>query len=140
MAGRSDATGWMWAQACDLIDQAERLHRQFFRPAAPGRAQVVWEPPVDVFEDESEIVVVVAMPGVAADRIQVSGEPGAITVRGTRPLPYVGPGHAIRQLEIPYGAFERRIPLPARGLELEAPEVAQGCLILRLRKVEGAPR
>jgi HSP20 family protein len=140
MAGRSDATVWMWAQACDLIEQAERLHRQFFRPSASTQAQVVWEPPIDVFEDDREVVVVVAMPGVGADRIQVSGEPGAITVRGTRPLPYVGPGHAIRQLEIPYGAFERRIPLPARGLELEPPEVVQGCLILRLRKTDGGQR
>jgi HSP20 family molecular chaperone IbpA len=127
----------MWAQACDLIEQAERLHRQFFRPAAASRVQVVWEPPVDVFEDEREIVVVVAMPGVNADRMQVIGEPGVITVRGVRPLPLVGPGHSVRQLEIPYGVFERRIPLPARGLELDPPEMVQGCLILRLRKLGG---
>jgi HSP20 family molecular chaperone IbpA len=127
----------MWSQACDLLEQAERLHRQFFRPA-PGQAQVVWEPPVDVFEDEREIVIVVAMPGVSAERLQVIGEPGAITVRGARPLPLVGPGHAVRQLEIPYGAFERRIALPARELELDVPEMAQGCLVLRLRKLAGA--
>lgn len=137
MASGSDATGWMWSQACDLIEQAERLHRQFFRPAASQQARVVWEPPVDVFEDEREIVVVVAMPGVSAERIQVIGEPGALLVRGARPLPLVGPGHSVRQLEIPYGTFERRIPLPSRGLELETPEVVQGCVILRLRKVDG---
>jgi HSP20 family molecular chaperone IbpA len=135
MASGNDATGWMWAHAWDLIEEAERLHRQFFRPAATRQPGVVWEPPADVFEDAYEIVIVVAMPGVSAERIQVSGEPGAITVRGARPLPLVGPGHSVRQLEIPYGAFERRIPLPSRGLELEAPEVVQGCLILRLRKV-----
>jgi HSP20 family protein len=140
MASARDATGWMWSQACDLIEQAERLHRQFFRPAAPGQAQLVWEPPVDVFEDDREIVILVAMPGVSAERIQVVGEPGVITVRGARPLPLVGPGHSVRQLEIPYGAFERRIALPARGLELEAPEVVHGCLILRLRKAGGERR
>jgi HSP20 family protein len=138
MASGHDATGWMWSQACDLIEEAERLHRQFFRPAAPRQAQVVWEPPVDVFEDEREVVIVVAMPGVSIERMQVIGEPGAITVRGMRPLPLVGPGHAVRQLEIPYGAFERRILLPSRGLELDTTEVVQGCLILRLRKVGGA--
>src|SRR3954462_6159036 len=63
MAGRSDATVWMWAQACDLIEQAERLHGQFSRPSASTQAQVVWEPPIDVFEDDREVVVVVAMPG-----------------------------------------------------------------------------
>ena len=30
-------TDWMWAQACELIDEAERMHRQFFRLAASGR-------------------------------------------------------------------------------------------------------
>ena len=135
MARERDASGWMWAQACELMDQAERLHRQFFRPAAVQQAQVVWEPPVDLFENEREIVVLVAMPGVPAERIQVVTEPGAIVVRGTRPVPLV-PGLSVRRLEIPYGLFERRILLPSRGLELEPPEVEHGCLILRLRKVE----
>jgi HSP20 family molecular chaperone IbpA len=62
MARETDTSGWMWAQACDLMDQAERLHRQFFRPAAVQQAQVAWEPPVDLFENEREIVLVVAMP------------------------------------------------------------------------------
>ena len=136
MAREKDAGGWMWAQACELMDQAERLHRQFFRPAAAQQAQVVWEPPVDLLENEREIVLVVAMPGVSAERVQVVGEPGAIVVRGTRPVPLV-PGLSVRRLEIPYGIFERRILLPSRGLELEPPEVEQGCVILRLRKVGG---
>ena len=29
-------TDWMWAQACEVIDEAERMHRQFFRLAASG--------------------------------------------------------------------------------------------------------
>jgi HSP20 family protein len=136
MARGRDASGWMWAQACELMEQAEGLHRQFFRPAAVQQAQVVWEPPVDLFENEREIVLLVAMPGVSAERMQVVGEPGAIVVRGTRPVPLV-PGLSVRRLEIPYGIFERRIQLPSRGLELEPPEVEQGCLILRLRKVGG---
>jgi hypothetical protein len=51
------------------------------------------------------------MPGVNAERIEVVGEPGAIVVRGTRPVPLV-PGLSVRRLEIPYGIFERRIRLP----------------------------
>jgi HSP20 family protein len=140
MPSGSDPTGWMWSQACELIDQAERLHRQFFRAAGSQPSQVVWEPPADVFENEREIVVVVAMPGVSAQRLQVSGEPGALVVRGVRPLPLVSPGFTVRQLEIPYGRFERRIVLPARGLELQDPEIADGCVILRLRKVGGERR
>ena len=127
----------MWSQACELIAEAERLHRQFFRLAAVESAPA-WEPPIDVLEDEREIVVVVAMPGVAAERVEVAHEAGALVVRGIRPLPFEGARLRIRQLEIPYGTFERRIALPPGRLEIGRPEIAQGCLVLRLRK--GAAR
>ena len=125
----------MWAEACDLIDEAERLHRRFFQRGGSRRDVPTWEPPVDVFEDEREVLLVVAMPGISADRVQVITEPGALVVRGVRPIPLAGSRHRVRQLEIPYGAFERRIPLPAGPLEVGAPELAQGCLYLRLRKL-----
>ena len=134
MSRRTDPSDWMWSQAFDLIEEAERLHRRFFRLAGPARAQALWEPPADVFEDEREIVIVVAMPGVAADRVQVVNEPGALVVRGARQLPFARSRHTVRQLEIPYGVFERRIQLPDMRLEVGAPELALGCLVLRLRK------
>jgi HSP20 family molecular chaperone IbpA len=124
----------MWAQAVELLEQAERMHRQFFRLTASERTQALWEPPVDVFEDEREIVIVVALPGVPADRVEVTSEPGALVVRAERPLPLSGSRRAVRQLEIPYGYFERRIPLQEVRLEAGTRELADGCLILRLRK------
>jgi HSP20 family protein len=135
MPSRDDLEARMWSQACDLIAEAERMHRQFFRLARVSEAPVTWEPPIDVFEDEREIVVVVAMPGVPADRVQVAHEDGALVVRGVRPLPLEGTRFRLRQLEIPYGAFERRIALPAARLEVGPPELVQGCLVLRLRKI-----
>ena len=126
----------MWAQACDLIAQAERMHGQFFRLASSVRGNALWEPPVDVFEDEHEVVIVVAMPGVVADRMQITMEPGALVVRAERPQPFAGHRYAVRQLEIPYGYFERRIALPAARLEAGAPELINGCLIIRLRKTD----
>src|SRR5205085_3581115 len=112
MENRRDPTEWMWAAACELMGEAERLQRQFFRLTTSERALATWEPPVDVFEDDREILIVAAMPGVPAERVQVVTEPGALVVRGLRPLPLAGAGHQVRQLEIPYGAFERRIALP----------------------------
>jgi len=128
-------TDWMWAQACELIEQAERMHRQFFRLAAFGRTRAMWEPPVDVFEDEFEVVVVVALPGVSADRVSVTTESGELVVRAESRLPFTGSRRAVRRLEIPYGFFERRIRLPEARLETGARDLLDGCLILRLRKV-----
>src|ERR1700675_5025902 len=127
-------TDWMWAQAVELLEQAERMHRQYFRLTASERTQAVWEPPVDVFEDEHEIVIVVALPGVPPDRVEVTSESGALVVRAESPLPFSGSRRAVRQLGIPYRYFAPRIPLPEVALEAGTPEVTDGCLILRLRK------
>lgn len=140
MSRANDPARWMWAEACELIDQAERLQRQFFRPTTSVTAPAAWEPPADMYEDDSEIVVVIAMPGVSESRMQIFSEPGALIVRGSRPLPLAGLGHAVRRLEIPHGHFERRIALPPGRLELGKPELLNGCLVLRLRKIaKGQP-
>jgi HSP20 family molecular chaperone IbpA len=136
MSDTTDPAGRMWAEACALIDQADRLQRQFFRLASTERALAVWQPPIDVYEDEHELVILAAMPGVAAERVQVLSEPGALVLRGSRSLPLSGSRHRVRQLEIPYGAFERRIALPPGRFEVGAPELVQGCLVLRLRKLD----
>ena len=60
----NDTRAWMWAEACELLDRAERLNRQFFQPLSTRQA--VWEPPVDLFETDRALWVVVALPGVAA--------------------------------------------------------------------------
>ena len=131
-----NATGWMWAEACELLDQADRMHRQFFRLAASARSRAVWEPPVDVFEDEREVVIVVALPGVAEQGVELSLEAGVLIVRAERHIPAAGARGAVRRLEIPYGHFERRIPLANLRLEAGTREFSDGCLILRLRKAE----
>ena len=129
-----NATSWMWAEACDVLERAERMHRQFFRLAAAGRTCAVWEPPVDVFEDEREIVIVVALPGVPADRIEITTESGMLILRAERRIAFAGSRGAVRQLEIPYGYFERRIQLSQVALESGTREFRDGCLILTLIK------
>ncbi|HET6492431.1 MAG TPA: Hsp20/alpha crystallin family protein [Burkholderiales bacterium] len=132
-------TNWMWEEACSLLDEAERLHRQFFRLSASTRARPVWEPPVDVFEDEREIIIVVALPGVAAERIDIAlDDSGTLAIRAESRIPFAGPGCDVHRLEIPYGYFERRIPLPAGRYEPGARDLNNGCLTLTLRKLSGA--
>ena len=128
-------TAWMWSQACELLDQAERMHRQFFRLTASDRARPVWEPPVDVFEDEREIVIVVALPGVSAEGIEVTLEAGALVIRAESRMLFGSPHCEIRCMEIPYGRFERKIALPVGRFETGTRQWADGCLTLSLRKV-----
>ena len=135
MFRRTDPADWMFAHACDLLAQADALHRQFFRLAASTRTQALWEPPADVLEDDREVLIVVAMPGVAAERVEVRREPGVLVVRAQRRPTPGGSRHVVRQLEIPYGTFERRIALPDMPLEADAPQMTHGCLIVRMRKI-----
>jgi len=123
----------MWGDAVDLLEQAERLQRQFFRLAG-GTARASWEPPVDVFADGDEILVEVALPGVPAERIELVCAPGELIVRGERRLPRRLAGAAIHRLEIPHGRFERRLALPAGPWQLVAQELTNGCLQLLLAR------
>jgi HSP20 family molecular chaperone IbpA len=130
-----DPTLSMWTQACELIEQAERMHRQFFRPRAPQGARAAWEPPVNVFEDDQRFVIIVALPGVSPECVEVLVDSSSIIVRASCDVPFNPTAHAIRRLEIPYGYFERRIQLPAMQFEVVQRELKNGCLILNLRKV-----
>lgn len=123
---------WMWAEACDLLERAERLQRQFFQPASPGR-RCAWLAPVDVYETEGEVVVVVALPGVDPAGVDMVCERNALTIAAERGV-RLGERALIHRMEIPYGRFERRIELPMDVLELAGHEFVDGCLVLTLRK------
>lgn len=130
-----DTIGWMWAEACQMLDQAERLQRQFFRLDFPRGARVTWQPPVDVFEDEREFVVVVALPGVSPGNAEAKIDGGTLLIRARRQLSLQDRHYSIERMEIPHGYFERRLVLPQIRLELGSQQWSDGCLILTLRKV-----
>jgi HSP20 family molecular chaperone IbpA len=126
-----DAKNQMWAEACALLKQAEQLHRQFFEPSRNGAR---WEPPVDVFETERQVMIIAALPGVAPEAVRVELQGETLIIAGTRPLPSGGRNANIIRLEIPYGRFERRIALTSR-LRLAERELLNGCLVLTFAKL-----
>jgi len=125
---------WMWAEACEILDRADRLHRQFFRPAVMNAKQPTWEPPVDVYETNYEFKIIIALPGVAPEHLNVILEGNHLIIEGQRHLPNSAEA-LIRRMEIPYGRFERRIELPAGRFEIDTRELMNGCLIISLRKI-----
>ena len=82
-----DPRRWMWAEACAMIERAEQMHRQFFQPGSAAAPAASWEPPIDVFESEHDLLIVVALPGVDTQDIEVSSEGAVLRVAGVRRLP-----------------------------------------------------
>jgi len=130
-----DPTGWMWGEALELLERADRMQRQFFQLGA-HRECPVWEPPVDVFETERQVVVLVALPGVSSEQLLIALEGPVLTVRGQRGMPDLGHSALIHRIELPYGRFERRIDLPAARLTLGQRQLSDGCLVMFLDKPE----
>ena len=124
----------MWAEALELLQDAERLQRQFFRIGALHGAPC-WEPPVDVYENDDELRLLVALPGVTPQQVEVVLASNLIIVRGERSLPADSRYATIHRLEIPYGQFERHIALPAGRFELIDRRLEHGCLALTLRRL-----
>ncbi len=124
----------MWAEACEMLNQADRLHRQFFRPAVMNVSRATWEPPVDVYETPYECKIMIALPGVKPEHLTVVLKGGCLIIEGQRHLP-ASAETQIRRLEIPYGRFERCIELPEGRYEIDTREFVHGCLLISLRKI-----
>ncbi len=130
-----DPRTWMWAEALDLLQTAERLQRQFFQLGTTQGAPS-WEPPVDLYETGDELWILVALPGVTAEQLEVAIDGAVIVVRGERPLPMGNRSAAIHRLEIPYGRFQRRITLPAGRFQILERKLDHGCLVLCLQRMK----
>jgi len=132
MAG-SDPRNWMWSEALQMLAQADRLHRQIFRPQVSGGG-ATWEPPVDMLETETAVLILAALPGVNVDEVQATIEDGALVISGERVLPDELRTAIIHRLELPQGRFERRIDLPAGHYGSVHRTSANGCLLITLNK------
>jgi HSP20 family molecular chaperone IbpA len=130
---RDDHRDWMWSEALNMLAQADRLHRQVFRPMG-GRPRPMWEPPVDMLETADALIVVAGLPGVDADAAQAAIEDGVLIISGERTLPPELRTAHIHRMELPQGRFERRIPLPAGRYGAIHRFAAHGCLVVRLAK------
>jgi len=125
---------WMWSEACEMLARAERLHRELFRPGFSGARTPRWEPPVDILETERAVLVLVALPGVEADRVEAAIEDGDLLIAGTRVLPPELLTATIHRLELPQGRFERRLRLPPGRYTAVERRSACGCLLITLTK------
>jgi HSP20 family protein len=129
----------------DLMTLQDRMNRLFedsaerrARPAGGGEAEdemerADWSPAADVYEREAEFVIVLDLPGVAREGLDVGLDENRLTVRGERAQAETD-AH-VRRAERPAGRFVRGFTLPEsveRG-QISA-DYKDGVLRLRLPK------
>src|ERR1700724_2011416 len=127
---------WMWSEACEMLARAERLHREFFRPVRSAARLPTWEPPVDILETGRQVLVLVALPGVDPDRVEVAIDGSDLVVAGTRVLPSELRTAMIHRLAPPQGPFPRRVRLPAGRYDGISRAFVHGCLAITMQKSE----
>jgi len=123
---------WMWAEACALLDEAERRHRHFYELLSGPSTAPVWEPPANILALGADLHVSVALPGARPDDISVQITSSGLLIETTVPPPTFGVGANVVRLEIPYGLMRRRIDLPPGRYALREHRVENGYLHLRL--------
>jgi HSP20 family protein len=124
----------MWLQACDALDRAEGLQKQFFTLDRHARMPL-WKPPVDLFETEQGLLVRAAIPDADSADFDVCLEGNCLRLAGRRAFPSLRQSYVIHRLEIPFGRIERVISLPPGRFDLEGVNYQMGCLEIRLTRI-----
>ena len=132
----------LWQRANDLLQQAERIRRNFLQVAEGARYRAShgrtprWEPPVNVIETDEGLWVISAVPGVAVDRVEIRLEGCELVIAGERPLPRCCADGELKIWEIPLGRFERRLRLVGGEKPLSVGEISfeDGLFIIEIRK------
>ncbi len=124
-------TGVMWSRTLAVLARGERLHPEMSWPAQSG-----WEPATDIFETEGGLLIVVALPGVRREDMEVVVAPGQLLVRGTRRWPALQRPARVHRVELPHGRFERRLELPLGLYQMLGQDHVDGCLLLMMRRLD----
>jgi len=133
-----------WQTVRELMAFASRLRETVENSLLPSGEAVlarsgVYEPAVDVWEGESDIVVEVELPGVPADGIELRLEGGALHLSGEMPEG-AEPAAAFLRIERMRGRFQRTVQLPVDVTEPPTATVRNGVLRVRLPKAQPARR
>jgi HSP20 family protein len=101
-------------------------------------AKRLWRPPIDVFETENQVVILVEIAGMKKKDLNVTLTDNVLVIRGDRQEKTLAHKTFYRNMEINYGMFERNIYLP-ESIDPDSvrAEYQDGYLEIRLDKKEG---
>ena len=105
-----------WNEMASFRDRFNRLFDTGLYPVSRGEETLglsAWNPSVDIYENDDNLVIKAEVPGVDKDNIHVDLKGRVLTIKGERKNENeVNEDHFYRR-EMSYGSFERAFTLPA---------------------------
>lgn len=122
-----------------LRESMDKLFEDLITRAPRGQAMTAWQPAVEVFETESDVVVRAELPGVDPKQVDITATDDAITIKGEARAEQEDKGRNYVRRELRYGSFVRTLALPdgVRGDQAKA-SFKNGILEIRVPKSERA--
>lgn len=135
-----------WTPAPDLVrDRFGRLFDEAFsemlRPIAQGESNLdrTWAPPVDIRETEEHLMLVLDLPGLRKENVNITVENNVLTISGERRFEADQKNETLHRLERAYGAFTRSFTLgPTVQTDKVEASFQDGVLQIRVPKVEAS--
>ena len=115
------------------------FHDTFSRMLSEPSTSRPWNPSVDIFETENDLVLHADLPGVKMEDIDIQMENGTLALKGERKFEQNEAHKGFHRIERSYGSFVRYFSLPDTvDPEHVRAEFAQGVLTITLPKKEVA--
>src|SRR6202167_1190972 len=128
----------------ERMNRMNRLFRESNSPEGPEEAltTTTLAPPVDIYEDEHNIVLKIEVPGIDEEDIDVRIQDNTLTVHGERKIEKEEKEENFRRVERQYGSFTRTFTLPTTvDSEKVSATYEQGVLKVALpKKAEAKPK
>lgn len=121
-----------------LREDVNRLFQETMaRPRRESPAARTWAPPVDVAEDENNIIVKAELPGMKREDIDIELTGDTLTIRGERKFEAEDKKENYVRVERAYGKFQRSFTLgvPVKTNEVKA-SYKNGLLEIVIPKAE----
>lgn len=117
----------------DIFDEVKRFEREmdlllksFMHSGRSIPYRDGWRPPINIFEKDNVLVVLIEAAGVKPEDLKVVLDKGILRISGKREDPFEGEQKNFYSMEIPFGEFERRINLPYE-VDADKAEVSTEC-------------
>ena len=104
---------------------------------APRRTVKEWEPPIEMFETSTEVIVRAELPNIDPKKVDITVTENTVTLKGETKIEEEQKDRNYYYREIVYGAFARTMKLPTEVKGTEAKAVYKdGVLEVKIPKAE----